>query len=352
MAAVAQYSALAGKTRAMYGYMLKERDYRELMRRTNVGGLAEYLKTRTHYTQDLSDCDETNIHRGRLEKLLKRGLMRDYEKLAVFSQGSQRALVRAVFKKHEIESLKLLFRSFAAGHVTPETLEDSLLFLSKDARVNIPRLALSKDVSEFVRNLQGTEYFTCLRPWLVTGGEVPLFRIEMALDAYYYRTLARVLRRQLAGEDESIAKDLFGAEIDLYNLLLVYRCKLFYHMEPEVIQGYWVGNRHRISPENKAALLAASDRDELKVVVMRTPYGDVFRDGDERFLDVSAQEWLFRRHERLFRQKIFTIACMLSYLWIREVEQRNLVSLIECVRYRLPEMQLIRYLIGWQENFA
>ena len=352
MAAVAQYSALAGKTRAMYGHILREADYRALMRCDSVTAIADFLKQNTHYAPDLEACDPLTIHRGRLEKLLRRGLMRDYEKLAVFSRGGLRGFARTVYKKHEIESLKLLFRAFVAGNVPPETLEESLLFLSRYDRLNIPKLALSKNAAEFVGNLQGTEYYRHLRAYLPDSGAFPLFQIEMALVSYYYNASCRSLGHVFSGEDEEITGPLYGSEIDLFNIMTVYRCKVFYGMDRDLIKSYWVDNRYRIPAEMRTKLLEAPDRETLLSLIAETPYAELFKSGDERFFDTDIQDWLYRKHFRMFQQKVFTVACMLSYLRIRETELHNLVSLIECVRYRLPEEQLVRYLAGWRSEEA
>lgn len=347
MASVVQYSALSGKTRAMYGQILSEEDYLELMRRDSVGGIAEYLKAKTHYAQDLADCDIATIHRGRLEKLLRRGLIRDYDKLAIFSRGSLRGFVRAVYRKHEIESLKLLFRAFIAGEVQQDLLDDSLQFLSQYDRLNLSRLATSRDASEFVANLAGTDYGRHLKPYMGGSADFPLFQIEMALDSLYYNDIARSLKRAFDGEDAAILKDLYGSEIDLFNLMMTYRCKVFYQMDRDLINSYWVDSHHRISLETRARLLDATTREDLLEVIADTPYRSLFQNTDERFFDIDGQDWLYRKHARLFRQKAFSVACLVSYLRIRETELHNLVSLIECVRYRLPEEQLVRYLMGW-----
>jgi V/A-type H+-transporting ATPase subunit C len=347
MASLVQYSALSGKTRAMYGQILTPEDYRELMRRDSVGGIAEYLKERTHYAEDLADCDVSVIHRGRLEKMLRLGLIRDYDKLSTFSRGRLRTFVRAVYRKHEIESLKLLFRAFIAGEVQQELLEDSLQFLSKYDRLNLSRLATSKDASEFVANLAGTTYGRHLKPYLAGGSDFPLFQIEMALDSLYYSDIARSLKRTFEGDDAAILKDLYGSEIDLFNLMMAYRCKVFYRMDRDLVNSYWVDSHHRVSLDVRTRLLEATDRGDLLQILSETPYRELFRNTDERFFDIDGQDWLYRKHARQFRQKAFSVACLVSYLRIRETELHNLVSLIECVRYRLPEDQLVRYLMGW-----
>ncbi len=346
MASVAQYSALVGKTRAMYGQILKKTDYQEMIRRQSVADIADYLKSHTRYRDDLQECDTENIHRGKLEKMLRRGLIKDYEKLSVFVPANLRSFVRLVYKKYEIDAIKLLFRAFAAGNVPQETLEDSLMFLSRFDRLNIPKLALSRNVSEFINNLQGTEYYKYLRPYLGDSEHISLFQIEMILDVYYYSTLAKALGKVFTGEDKEVAAVLFGSEIDLFNLMTVFRCKVYYKMDKDVINSYWIENTYRISSEMRVRLLAANDKETFLGIVQETPYRDVFKAGDERFYDINLLDYVYDLHYHMFQHKVFTIASMLSYLRIREIELRNLVSLIEGVRYGMPEEQLERYLIG------
>jgi len=351
MASVTSYSALVGKTRAMYGQILRDSDYRELLSCRSVADIADYLKNNTRYRTDLEDCDTSSIHRGYLEQLLRRGLMTDYNKLAVFSQGSLRTFVHLVYKKHEIEALKLLFRAFAAGNVSQDTLENSLTFLSKYDRLNIPKLSLSRNAQEFISNLQGTEYYHFLRPYLGDSEKLSLFQIEMILDSYFYGMIAHFIDRSFTGEDKAIAKVLYGSEIDLFNLMTIFRCKVYYHMDRDVINSYWIDNHHRISEDMRSKLLAASDRETILSLLAQTPYQKVFSARDDRFFDVKVNDFLYNLHLHMFQHKVFSISSLLCYLRIREIELKNLISLIEGIRYRLPENELVRYMIGYEDEF-
>ena len=88
--AAAEYSALAGKTRAMYGKLLKSEDYSELMQQRSVGDVAAILKYRTHYRGVLSGINECDIHRIQLENILKKSLLDDFRKLFCFSRGQEK----------------------------------------------------------------------------------------------------------------------------------------------------------------------------------------------------------------------------------------------------------------------
>lgn len=347
MAAVAAYSALSGKSRAMYGRLLKPVDYQELMRKSNVSEIADYLRNNTHFGASLATEDVGVIHRGHLENVLKRGLMDDYGKLISFSKGNVRAFIQIVYKRHEIESLKLLFRAFASGAVDQELIEDGLLFLERCDRVHIPKLAMSRSASEFVAGLEGTEYHALLRPFITDDNRFQLFNIEMRLDSHFYDCVHDALKNCFTGEDERIVNRLFGVEIDLFNILTIYRGKVFFRMDRDVINSYLIPYYGTLSRQEKLAMLDAKDREELKALIAKTRYTDVFSGEDERWYELNLQNYVYRINSVLFRHDTFTIACVLSYLKLRECELKNIVSLIEGIRYRLPEESLAQYLIGF-----
>ena len=100
-----KYGALSGKTRAMFGRLLRKENYEELVQKKSVNEVVSYLKNNTHYHHILSDVDENNIHRGQLENLLKRDLVGDYEKLLRFTHGDLNKFIDLLYVKIEIESL-------------------------------------------------------------------------------------------------------------------------------------------------------------------------------------------------------------------------------------------------------
>jgi V/A-type H+-transporting ATPase subunit C len=346
MGSTAAYSALASKTRSMYGQFMDGENYRELMQKRSVNDIAAYLKNNTHYRSTLADIDEATIHRSKLEKVLKRDLMQDYYKLATFSSGSVRSLIKTVYKKHEIETLKLLFRAFSLGKVEYSTIEESLLFLSRYDSINIPKLALSRNVAEFVNGLKGTVYYDRLHPYIGDGKNIELFNIEMALDSLYYTNIEKVVSKGFSGEDKLIIEELVGTEIDLFNLLSIYRCKSFYNMDRDLINSYMIDKSFRLTKADRLRIIDSSGKESLLEQLANTKYTEIFAGKDERFYDYNALEYLYKMHYRMYQHKSTTIACIISYLRLKETEISNIVSLIECVRYKLPEEELKRFVIG------
>ena len=70
-------NAILAKARAMYGKSLSETDYKQLMDCRNVPEVAAYLKTRTCYKTVLTGLNESEVHRGQLEPMLRQDVYFD-----------------------------------------------------------------------------------------------------------------------------------------------------------------------------------------------------------------------------------------------------------------------------------
>lgn len=350
MANVTAYSALAGKTKAMYGRMLERNDYIEIMHKRSVMEITAYLKRETCYAEVLKNDDENTIHRGHLENALKRALMTDYDKLISFTNGNIRAFIKIVYKRHEIECLKLLFRAFGSNTANPSMMNDSLLFLTRCDNVNIPKLVLSRNSSEFVNGLMDTEYYKVLRPFINDNCEFHLFNIEMALDSYFYQAIYHAMKKYFTGEDAEIVDRLYGMEIDLFNMFTIYRSKVFFKMEKDIINTYLIPYHASLSKAHTEALLDAPDKEALLKICAQTRYASVFQGSDERRYEVQMQNYLLEMNRSMFKQKIFTIASVLSYIKLKEAELKNLISMIEGIRYGLQENVLRNFVSGFDHT--
>ena len=69
-----KYGAVTAKARAMFGNRLKDEDYRTIAALRSLPEVNSYIKYKTSYGALLENEDEKELHRERLEKLLKRQL--------------------------------------------------------------------------------------------------------------------------------------------------------------------------------------------------------------------------------------------------------------------------------------
>lgn len=341
-----KYGAMSGKTRAMAGKLLKPHDYQEIMLRRSVGEVAAYLKYNTHYAAVLADINEGEIHRGQLENILKHEYIHDYVKLMRFSSGNQKAFINLLYLKMEIESVKLLLRLFEAGNADQSMLEQSLPFLSRYEDLDIPKLALSKSLEEFLAGLKGTGYAEVMRPYLSMDQDTRLFHLEMALDLYYFRKVQEMTSGLLHGDDRRIAEEFNGIEIDVFNIFWIYRIKTFYRFDKELVYTYIIPSFYRIKRAVIDDLIAARNFDEFRQVLGRTPYATLFEGEGPGVFEHRYGDFLYELHRKRFVNQPFSVACIISYLKLKEFEMNNIISIIEGIRYKLSPEDIRKFLTG------
>lgn len=341
-----RYSALSGKARAMFGKLLNQNEYSALMQKKNVSEVVSYLKHNTHYSTILSDLEENDVHRVNLENLLKKDIINDYAKFFRFTGGQLKEFINLYYSKTEIESLKLIFRAFEAGNVDHNLLEDSLIFLSRHDKLNIPKLSLSRDLEEFLFRLQGTNYYELLRPFASDDKDIRLFKIEMTLDLYYFRSAQRMYQKLLDKADQIIVEELLGIEADIFNIFWIYRSKTFYNMANELIISYSAHITNKLNKRTIESLIHAEGYQAYVDILKKTPYGFLFEGQNQIFYEHNYQEYIYKLHKMHFRRQPFSIACIISYLRLREIEITNIISIIEGIRYNLSEIEIRKFVTG------
>lgn len=339
-----KYSGLTAKIAVMMGRMLKVQDYEELIKKRSVQDMAAYLKYNTAYKVVLKDVNEKVIHRGQLERICKASLVDDYMKLFRFIRGNVKTFLKFAFLRYEIEDLKILLRALDTEHNT-WIVRDSLVFLEKYGTVDIEKLATSKTISEFIQNLKGSVYYDVLSPFITNLQHLNLFSIEMSLDMYFFSLIWKQKEKLLRRQDEKIISHSFGSETDMLNILWIYRCKKFYDIPKEIIYSYVISYRYKLSKEKIIAMVEAKDTDEVKSIIQTTKYAEVFGGKSDHYYEKSFTHYVHKMHKKFLRNNRFSIGSLMAYLHLKEIEIRNIVSIIEGIRYDLPADEIRKYVV-------
>jgi len=345
--ATGDYNALMAKARAMYGKLLKKEDYNELLKQRSVGDIVSYLKHNTHYSDVLADVNESEIHRAQFERILRRSLMNDYRKLLSFAHGNIRDFLKLIYLKHEIESLKRLLRALETKGTT-SVAEDSLYFLKSYDPLHIAKLATVQNIKELISELKDTPYYDVLRPFLGEKEGHNLFELEMSLDMYYLNLVFSKKKTLLSGLDSEVVARAFGNEIDVLNLLWIYRGRIIYNIDRSIILSYLIPHRHKLSMDVIYSLVDAKDKKTFLQIAARTKYSELFVSDDSRYFDLKFSAYMYEFHRRMLRKNGFSIISAISYLNLKEYELSNIVSIIEGIRYGLPEETIRSFIIGFK----
>ena len=98
-------NVVLAKARAMYGRRLTPQSYQELLACRSVSEIAAYLKSHTSYGKILSGINENDIHRGRLESLLRQRVLEDCASLCRYEISVGEHFSQYLLERAEIEQI-------------------------------------------------------------------------------------------------------------------------------------------------------------------------------------------------------------------------------------------------------
>lgn len=341
---VASAQAVNAKCRAMYSKLLNREDYDALLGRRSVPQIAEYLKKETQYAYVLRRLSENDAHRGQLEQLFKKSLFYDYEKLLLFSTGDYKAGIQAMFESHEIDDLKLVIGSICSDHES-YLAPDDLIYVRHYSSFGTASLLGCDTMADLAESLKGTRYYKALKPFAVR--ERPDFlKIDSALNQLDCEAKMGVFRDRLGAASSKVAVSLYGTEADIGNILFIYRAKKLYRLPVADILVSLVPS-YRLSNGELLALAECAGARELVAIVAKTYYGFLFPDGRERDWENIHDEFFYATHRKNLRAHGGDIGVAMAYFFMKKTDIKNIITIIEGVRYALPTRDIAAFLIGY-----
>lgn len=136
---------------------------------------------------------------------------------------------------------------------------------------------------------------------------------------------------------------LVGMEIDLRNLVWIYRLKHFYGVAGGETFGRLIPLRYRLSEGHMRQMADAKDEKSLLAIIAQSPYAAIFSalEGAEQAINRA----LTRQYKRQARLYPHTLAPVCRYLFARKMEARNRRAMAEGQAQGLAPEEIQRYVV-------
>jgi len=334
-----KYAGATAKIKGMNGKLLDKTDYEHLRSLKSVPDILEYLKTKETYKRLLSDLAPHEYHRGQIEKRISLSAYNDFVEIFKFVNGGTRSFFNIYFIYLEIKVLKNIIRCiFDTGDVIPDLMVYHDFFKTHSS-LGIEQLSKSKTLDELVSKLKDTPYYKVLST--VDLNEKSLFELEMKLDIYYYNEVCRIIDKKIDKSEKTIVSEVFKSEIDLVNLMWIYRFKKFYNTDKNFIYSYLAPEGLHLKKDKIVRLVETNSVEEFLELAMKiTPYKGLFDDLGKDTLEKNFYEELTRINNKLVKKYPFSIAELLWHMNMRNIEILNVITIIEGIRYNLSPSQI------------
>lgn len=330
-------NVILAKTRAMYGNCLKHQNFVDLLACHSVGEIAAYLKQHTAYAAVLQDINETTIHRGHLESLLRRKLFNDYASLSRYDITVGTHLSDYLIQRGEIQQIERSLRLISAGRAD-EIIFSVPLFFASRFRFDYRRMSSSKNYDELLESLSGTPYQRILERYRPDeSGRIRLTEIENALYSRLMETLYAIIN-STKGDLRKQLISLCGSQVEAQNVSRIMRMKTYFASPPDAIRANLLPWGRSLSRRTMDSMVEADSPQEVLDIYYRTAAGRKIPEEQRAFIhDLHHRAPYFSaRHYIHFSS--YALVVMISYVIITEVELDDIVNIIEGVRYGLtPE---------------
>jgi len=339
-----RYAYGGAKVMALKSFLLAPEDYHYLLRARNAEDLVGYLRT-TAYGPTLSGWDWKRADaEAELSRRLYRNLAQTFLKVRRGFKKREARCLDHLTHRLEAENLKVVLRALHL-RLDPVQTEPRLLPLEAFSILNFRDLLRAETIPSLVDALAPTLW----GPPLARGlprftKENNLFPLEMSLDLFVYTSLWQGLGK-LSRADRRSARGLFGTLADITNITWAGRFRDLYGFPGEEIYQYLIDAGSFSNPAARRDLAFAPSTGEMIIRLPRQAYVELLQGAADRDeVEVRLRQYWMTTLTKNLGQPPFQIGLPLTFLFFKELEIDNLITLFTGLVLNLPAEKIAPWL--------
>ncbi len=337
--------AMAAKAKAMYGAHLKERDYKELLRKNTVQEIASYLKNETRFKNNLEGINESTVHRAFLEILIRQAYYFDFLQLIRYGDPSKSKFYRYGIMSIEINQILITLRNLDEQDRSTQ-ISQLPMFANKMTSFDMQGLVKVSSFEELLTYFKKTPYYDILKKYSPKNeNDLDYAACEIALRKYYFQKIHALINDDFSGEERAMLKDLFDTRIELENLTIIYRLKKYYLSSPAQIKSLINPTFVHIPKKKLFDWIENKSPDELLDVYKSSYYQIEIENKEFVYIEHAMDQVQFEINKRVLRFTKNPDITLVAYLSLLEIEIQNVIDIIEGVRYHVEFDRIEKLLI-------
>ncbi len=327
---LSKYSLINAKLRARISEILPDRVFTQLARAPSLEAALAMLRETSFAHLEETYSGTGDLRLAELELL--QGEIGLYRNLKSHLHRSSIGLVDALLCQFEVENLKNAIRVYFDRMVRGRPADVNAHYILYEPILHdIPFdvIVNAQSFDEIAGVCEGTPYSLIVRKYSHTvEAEGSLFRMEIALDHFYYANLLSAIET-LDRKDRVITLRLVGVRIDLQNVDWIIRLRSFYDLPMEtvmaaIIPGGFNLNKATIAELYHAQNVTAALHGFVKARYpgLSTLLSSQVSDGVSRLLLIRRimEEIMGQEVQRILSGYPFTIGIILAYFILKKNE--------------------------------
>ena len=327
-----KYPSINAKLKGMYSKRLKNDDLQDLAKQNNLKSAVAILKNKSSSLNVLSE----DADREQIEKILNSEIIYDIEKIVKYLDKNDTQIFNLLISKYEIRCIKKAIKLLYSKNEYDENIK----IWTNTIFTDLKGLESIKSIDEFLKIINNTKYKKILKKYFENKNtEYSIFEIENELDKMYLKSIYNS-----AGNNKNLKK-MIGAKIDFTNILWIYRMKKYYNFSEDKIEKSIIDINYALKKNQILSLVKAKNIEELNEILKKTVYSNISTD-DIYELECNMKKYLHGLYIKNFKSNLLSINCIYSYLNLVELENKDIISIIEAVRYGIDKEKLLKKLIN------
>ena len=326
-----QYNSVYAKCRAMSASLLKKSDYIYLSKLTDLKDVANYLSERDSYSKEFKNIDLSKVNRNFLEQILNKNIYETYTKLYIFTTGDLQKFIGAMKDKYEVD---FIMKCILKIHKKSDNFTENHFLMNNPRYENLYK---SSNYQELIDQLENTVYGKALKS-IVFDDEIDIVHVETLLYNEYYNKLYYSYN-----QDD---KRIIAVKVLIENLQRLLRFKYNFRLETNQIYPYLI-NLKKFDKINK--LLEVSNLSEDKffaVIAKRLKISEVPENINELISANYFDNLIYKKARKTFFDPAPSFEKPFAFLSLKEYEVKNLIHIIEGVRYNISSDVILKYIVG------
>lgn len=340
MALIDPASAIIAKAKSRYGKRLTAKDYAALIKSDSVADVVRYLKAYTYYSRFLNGV-AADIHRGNLENILRKELFMGFLALCKYNR-SDSPVNGYILRTAEIKELNKYLTLLAIGRPS-EYIFSLETYFDEQTEIPLAKLASLNSYAELLDVLKEHGYRRVLEKYIPTDDEhIDISAIDDAMQVYSLSILYDEIGKIKNKSAKADMISLFDTMCDYDNYSRILRLKQYYDLSGDAIKTHLLPYGS-LTGKRLDEILSASTLEEMQESLNNTKIGKK-ASAVNTSLDITIKGKYDRcRHEMYFSSNPDIV--LLAYYILSETELKNIVTIVEGVRYSMEPKNIAEMLI-------
>lgn len=342
---LSQYGAVATKVRAMYANRLMPEDYKTIAAMRRVSDVFSFLKGHPGWRGALTgNLDEARA--STLESALRHYLLEEYVRILHFIHREDRFILHDHTLRAEMEQIMNVLRLAHAGRISDFRADIPPMF-EHQSRINFDKLSKAVNYADLLDAVKDTRFYKALARLPAGADGFPDYTtVEIVMRSHYFRELMDMIDKKYHGDMHDLLKESVGVQVDMINITIIMRVRRFFPNQIDTVLPMLLPVHYKLKPMFINQLYSAPTDERAEELLRQSPYGKVFSGRHYNYIEEYYYQFLYEFNRKLLSSGTPSVYTPVAYLNLREVELKNLIALIECVRYGIQPAQAPAFLFG------